>query len=500
MSSTNGTRIHSIGSMFKSDKISFWFYDSFGIVRTDDSQSLSLVDQFEEVAAIVVAIACCDATRLGVMQGVTPPKGSKYPASFPPANLTGYTIKMPLPNKRRARQPQMVVTLDKPLFCQYALVGRHTTVYTATTSVAVGRKKGRAVIVKLSQQAKGRKPEQDFLNAALEAGVDHLPELHSSIDLWSLSDGIRSVFLKRDPGHNEIFEDRILRAIVYTQYIPVQQFLAESSDAPEYIRLMVDQMMECLHDLRHKAKIVHRDVSPNNIMIEMRNDKPFFILNDFDLATFVQDNGTRLHPASSKHRTGTLPFMAIEILQDMDIPLTVAKPGRIELQIAHRLRHDWESLLWVALWCMLTTDPDASGTELESKIVSFLSDWETGELSTIADVKISVIHDSSRAEKLIPPRFRTLIPWFARWCDVLRDAHQVIKRHRLLSRKELVRMDRETLNGTITLEKLKEALHAPDEAAEEEEEEEGEEEEEEEEHSDDCPPDVTENRVRIIEW
>ncbi|EKM48456.1 uncharacterized protein PHACADRAFT_202791 [Phanerochaete carnosa HHB-10118-sp] len=425
------------------------------------------------------------------MQGVTPPKGSKYPANFPPANLTGYTIKMPLPNKRRARQPQMVVTLDKPLFCQYALVGRHTTVYTATTSVAVGRKKGRAVIVKLSQQAKGRKPEQDFLATALEVDVDHLPELHSSMDLWSLSDGIRSVFLKRDPAHNEIFEDRILRAIVYTQYTPLQQFLAESSDAPEYIRLMVDQMMECLHDLRYKAKIIHRDVSPNNIMVEMRNGEPFFILNDFDLATFVKDNGMRLHPASSKHRTGTLPFMAVEILLDMDKPVAAAKTRRVGLQIAHRLRHDWESLLWVALWCMLTMDPDVSGTELEPQIVSFLSDWETGEFRNIANAKITIIYNATNVYDLVPLRFRSLIPWIKRWCRILRDGHDVATEHRELSRKVLGQADRETLNGTITLGKLKEAMHVPEEVREEVEEN----------LSGDCSPDaVSGSEEEAEEW
>ena len=245
LSSTNGTRLHSIGSMLKKDRLSFWYYDASGIIKTDEKQSLSLVDQFEEVAATLVAIACCDATRLGAMQGVTAPKELKSPASFPPSSLSGYTIKMPLPHQRRVRQPEMVVTLERPLFCQYALVGRHTIVYNATTSAPVGRKKGKAVIVKLSQQAKGRKPEQEFLTAAIEAGVDHLPELHSARDLWTLSDGIRGVFLKKDVDHGDVFEDRILRAIVYTQYVPLQQLLENSSKAPEYIKLMVDQMLDC---------------------------------------------------------------------------------------------------------------------------------------------------------------------------------------------------------------------------------------------------------------
>ena len=206
-------------------------------------------------------------------------------------------------------------------------------------------------------------------------------------------------------------------------------------------------------------------------MIERRNGEPFFILNDFDLATFVQDNGKQLNPASSRHRTGTLPFMAIELLQDTATPLAKIKSGRMLFQVVHRLRHDWESLLWVALWCMLTMDPDVSGTELETEIAYFLSDWEMGELSTIADVKLSVLNNSGRVDNLVPPRFRCLLPWFRRWDRVLRDSWDVVTRHRSLSRSRLIHAERETLEGTITLEKLKDALHAPDDDREETEEE-----------------------------
>ena len=206
-------------------------------------------------------------------------------------------------------------------------------------------------------------------------------------------------------------------------------------------------------------------------MVEMRNGEPFFILNDFDLATFVQDNGKQLNSASSRHRTGTLPFMAAELLQDMDTPLTVVGSGRVVLQVVHRLRHDWESLFWVALWCMLTMDPDVSGTELETKIVSFLSDWEMGELSTIADIKLSVLMNTGRVDKIVPPRFQCLHPWFKRWCCVLKDSWAVVTRHRSLSRSRLIHAERETLEGTITLEKLKDALHIPDDDQEETEEE-----------------------------
>ncbi len=69
------------------------------------------------------------------------------------------------------------------------------------------------------------------------------------------------------------------------------------------------------------------------------------VLNDFDLATPVGelDNGP-----TSKHRTGTWPYLAIELLD----PSTWLQPPR------HLYRYDLESSLWVLL--TLAVDPDQS--------------------------------------------------------------------------------------------------------------------------------------------
>ena len=39
-----------------------------------------------------------------------------------------------------------------------------------------------------------------------------------------------------------------------------------------------------LHDLRYKANMLHRDISVNNIMYQMRNGRHHFVLIDFDMA------------------------------------------------------------------------------------------------------------------------------------------------------------------------------------------------------------------------
>jgi Fungal protein kinase len=66
-------------------------------------------------------------------------------------------------------------------------------------------------------------------------------------------------------------------------------------------------------------------------MVDSRQEKLWVIPNDFDLASKVTNTNS-----SAQHRTGTLPFMSLELLKQAD-----AK---------HCLRHDLESLFYVAIW------------------------------------------------------------------------------------------------------------------------------------------------------
>ena len=87
--------------------------------------------------------------------------------------------------------------------------------------------------------------------------------------------------------------------------------------------------------------MLHRDVSVNNIMYEMRGGKYYFILIDFDMAVTVAEDGEEsTYVTSSRHRTGTLPFMAWELILDAAHALL----NKDWVPIEHRLRYDWASL------------------------------------------------------------------------------------------------------------------------------------------------------------
>ena len=84
--------------------------------------------------------------------------------------------------------------------------------------------------------------------------------------------------------------------------------------------------------------ILHRDISPSNLMVyKNANGEWIGVLNDYDLSSTQQDG------PSGNERTGTIPFMAINLLTEQ------ALQGKVE----HLYQHDAESLIWVLAWVCL---------------------------------------------------------------------------------------------------------------------------------------------------
>ena len=77
--------------------------------------------------------------------------------------------------------------------------------------------------------------------------------------------------------------------------------------------------------------IHHGDISFNNLMYDTSAiNGPVGILNDFDLAIWVD------HSTTNNDRTGTIPFMAIDVLD-----------GELGDRVPRLYRHDMESFVWV---------------------------------------------------------------------------------------------------------------------------------------------------------
>merc|ERR1711964_476396 len=109
------------------------------------------------------------------------------------------------------------------------------------------------------------------------------------------------------------------------------------------------------------GKILHRDVSENNIIITElpAEGAPKGRLIDLDLAKELDSM-----PSGARHRTGTMQFMAIEVLE-----------GK-----GHTYRHDLESFFYVFVWTCIRYGYKGTGKQKPIKVpkTNILRGWYTG--------------------------------------------------------------------------------------------------------------------------
>ncbi|RMD41240.1 hypothetical protein DV735_g3917, partial [Chaetothyriales sp. CBS 134920] len=196
--------------------------------------------------------------------------------------------------------------------------------------------------------------------------------------------------------HNtDIFDNRILSVLVI-------------SPAGRAIRLCTSpvELVASLHDaikahraLYMDAKILHRDISENNIIITNAKgaEDPKGMLIDLDLAKVV-DAGR----SGARHRTGTMEFMAVGVLSGH----------------THTYRHDLESFFYVLIWLSARRAWDLPGAG-ERPVTSQLTDWYIGSYAEIARRKRGQMEKKGFEDLL-----REIAPAFAdvkELCRRLRD-------------------------------------------------------------------------------
>ncbi|TVY14769.1 hypothetical protein LARI1_G008252 [Lachnellula arida] len=122
------------------------------------------------------------------------------------------------------------------------------------------------------------------------------------------------------------FQDTVLSGLGRRYYTSANKVLTDSE---------ADRKLDIFLTSVDDGKILHRDISENNIIITEAATKgdPKGMLIDLDLAKEVDSL-----PSGASHRTGTMQFMAIEVLQ-----------GK-----GHTYRHDLESFFMSSHRCAFT--------------------------------------------------------------------------------------------------------------------------------------------------
>jgi tRNA A-37 threonylcarbamoyl transferase component Bud32 len=90
----------------------------------------------------------------------------------------------------------------------------------------------------------------------------------------------------------------------------------EGTLAPQRVLRILDQVAEALAEA-HGQGIVHRDMKPENVMIDARNGEDFVKVLDFGIAKIVEQPGNKATPALTAvgQTLGTLEFMSPEQLR-----------------------------------------------------------------------------------------------------------------------------------------------------------------------------------------
>jgi len=155
-----------------------------------------------------------------------------------------------------------------------------------------------------------------------------------------------------------MFDNRIFSCLVIS---PPGRSIRDFKSVKELLEAFCD-FIRAHQSLYVDGQILHRDISINNVIITEpeRKGDPRGRLIDLDLGK--ERDGD---PSRARRRTGTMEFMAIEVLE--------GKP--------HTYRHDLESLFYVFLWVIISHGL----THVPS--TSHLRKWYRGSYADIADAK-----------------------------------------------------------------------------------------------------------------
>lgn len=135
------------------------------------------------------------------------------------------------------------------------------------------------------------------------------------------------------------------------------------------------------------------------------DDHPRGVVIDLDIAVYVSKEwGIPLNPPSSHHRTGTTPFMALDLLQPPKIGEAISL-----FPTFHLPRYDLESFIWVFLWLIhkdYTNDPE--GTDQREDEESVYEQWRGPTYSKAWVQKLGFV--LGRSTDGVQRRFESLKP------------------------------------------------------------------------------------------
>ncbi|CAA7261251.1 unnamed protein product [Cyclocybe aegerita] len=357
---------------------------------------------------------------------------------------------------------EIIFVVNKVLYTYRAIVGRGTYVAAGVLAQIGAVLSNVPRVLKLSWQYPFRTHEADILDRARsrlpEYWHKHLPQTYFNAVYTSEKLELPRTKLKdvlKEPNPEKPILDRSLHALVTKLY----GRLYEAASVEEFKQIFLD-CLECHYHTYKTGRVLHRDISENNLMFERPErqtqnpdesttpptpvDSIWGVLNDFDLASEVGEDG-KVPASSADHRTGTLPFMAKELAKGRSLSL----PSPI-----HYYRHDLESFFYILVWAAVhyTFKKDRRGKSIRRATPEIMRGWNRNssaysEKACFYDQKFSDIG------ALVQPDFKDLWKkWVVPLWYMFRAAlHDVPSEP---DHPELKTYDYETCYGRLTFERF----------------------------------------------
>ncbi|GLB43308.1 putative serine threonine-protein kinase Sgk2 [Lyophyllum shimeji] len=271
------------------------------------------------------------------------------------------------------------------------------------------------------------------------------PRWHKHIQPEVNSSALLTAELLKLPHHKLLeipardkFEDRQMHALAIKLYGK----LREVGSIKAFQHVFVD-CVECHYHAYLEGCVLHCDLSEGNLMFKVdAKDTVKGILNDWDMASYVDENN-EIKLSTAKHRTGTIPFMARDLLVDEG---TEPPP--------HLYRHDLESFFYILVWAAFHYD-FARKVQRPRTLAEF-SAWDRESLLEAALAKMGFIASSRAKDPLfrrIPEDSKPLLPWMNSVWALFRDSDIAYEMNRNSPDRDDL-----TLGGHITFENFMKAL------------------------------------------
>jgi len=282
---------HAINLVIVDDVVYVWWYDREGAIQ---SHGINFVQDLPYFLVLLLAFQRFTEDDWGIISAFRAQGNKVFLFSFP------------------ATVPALDIVIEKTgkVHDHYGIVGRATRVLRAESkSESLHPRtnqtlKGLELVLKISWPEASRVPEGQIIEAAVKLGEhndnvrDHLPDLISACDLEQYS----TTTIRKALGIN-CRGPRVLRVILFRRLYPITDLVGD-----EFWKAF----WECFRCHCHLwvGGVKHNDISVKNLMYDKLNDD-HGVLNDYDLSHL---QGTQR--PSGTERTGTKPFMALDLLTD----------------------------------------------------------------------------------------------------------------------------------------------------------------------------------------